>query len=459
MLSLETFLNKNYDDENATQLDKLIFLVKKYVFSRNIHAVQEDEISGYFNKKLRFQIHNKFTKPLLSIIGLFAFKHKIADVTKMMQNIVLSDNPNRIIDIACGDNDFVIKLAKREKLELVVANDLSWFQLQSLQNDIDDESFKNSNSTLLFTNHDAKSLPFKDNFFDVVICKNVLHHMKTVEDLNAIISEMNRISNKIIIVEVLNPLYEGRWGRFRHKWIYDKLLKEVEAGDNFLSREAFNSVRSMGNYKESFEMPTVRGVYQFCIFENKNKIMKKEVEIKFSIGSSAQEIIKKIIANGWQSVGQINQTDTYYTSKYRDFIKPEECLRIREENNKIELTWKPPTNSLMTIEKQYWKEELNIQIFDNKTKIQRLLEVLDFIEYTIVCKERTTFKVDNETVVCVDNIKDIGYFIEIETFSDDELNSKSKNIKIAGLLDLDDSKIVNIPYRDIVYLQEKKDNK
>lgn len=268
MLNLATLPNKNYDDKNATQWDKLISLVKKYVLSRNIYAVQEDEISGYFGKKLRFQIHNKFTKPLLSFISLFAFKYKVADVSKKMQNIILSGKPNRIIDIACGDNDFVIKLAKKEKLELVVANDLSWFQLQSLQNDIVDESFRNSNTTVLFTNHDAKSLPFKDKFFDVLICKNVLHHMDNFDSLKAIISEMNRISNKIMIVEILDPRYEGRWGRFRHKWIYDKLLKEVEAGDNFLSREAFKDVCSMGNCKESFEMPTVRSVYQFCIFEN-----------------------------------------------------------------------------------------------------------------------------------------------------------------------------------------------
>ena len=183
----------------------------------------------------------------------------------------------------------------------------------------------------------------------------------------------------------------------------------------------------------------------------------KEVEIKFFIGHSAQEIIEKIGTNNWQSIEQINQTDTYYISKYKDFIKSEECLRIREENNKIELTWKPPTNSLMTIEKQYWKEELNIQIVDSKTKIQRLLEVLDFKEYIVVCKKRTTFKVDDETVICLDYIKDVGYFIEIETFSDDDLNSKNKNIKIADMLDLDASKIVNIPYRDIVYSQEKTD--
>ena len=271
MLKLNLLPNKNYDDRNATQWDKLIFLVKKYVLSRNIFAIQEDEINGYFGKKLRFQIHNKLTKPLLNIIGWLTFKYKKADVTKKMQEIILSNDPKKIIDIACGDNDFVIKLAKEREFELVVANDLSWFQLQSLQNNIDYESFRNSNSTVLFTNHDGKSLPFKDKFFDALICKNVLHHMDDFDSLKAIISEMNRISNKVIIVEVLDPRYEGRWGRFRHKYVYDKLLKEVEAGDNFLSREAFKEVCSMGNCKENFEMSTVFAVYQFCVFENSKK--------------------------------------------------------------------------------------------------------------------------------------------------------------------------------------------
>jgi len=269
MLCLEKLLNKDYCDVAATQRDKLISLVKEYVLSKNIYLIQEEEINGYFSKKLRFQIHNKTTKPLLNLIGRFAFTYSIGDVNQKMQDIILNDNPQRIIDIACGDNDFVINLTKIRSFELVVANDLSWFQLQSIQNALDDTTFTNSNSTILFTNHDAKSMPFNDKFFDVLICKNVLHHMKNVGDLKAIINEMDRISNKIVIVEVLDPRYEGCWGRLRHKYIYDKLLKEVEAGDNFLSRDAFKEVCSMGNCTDQFEMPTVRGVYQFCIFENK----------------------------------------------------------------------------------------------------------------------------------------------------------------------------------------------
>lgn len=270
MINFHLLNNKDFADETATQWDKLVALVKVYVSNRNIHNVQEGEISGYLGKKIRYQIHNKITKPFLKVVGQFAFKYKIADITKKMEEIVLSDNPNRIIDIACGDNPFIIKLAHKHDFEMIVANDLSWFQLQDLQKNINFESFRNTSSTVIFTNHDAKSLPFKDKFFDVLICKNVLHHMDNFDYLKSLIGEMNRISKKVVIVEVLDPLYEGRWGRFRHKYIYDKLLKEVEAGDNFLSREAFKRVCEMENCISKFEMPTARAVYQFCIFNNDN---------------------------------------------------------------------------------------------------------------------------------------------------------------------------------------------
>lgn len=178
--------------------------------------------------------------------------------------------------------------------------------------------------------------------------------------------------------------------------------------------------------------------------------MKKEIEIKYYLGNSKDLIVKKMNDYKFELVNQETQIDTYYTSKHKDFIKSEECLRIREYNNKIELTWKPPTTVSMASEKQYWKEELNIQIIDNKEKIMRLLMVLDFVEYITVDKNRTNYKYDEETTISIDFIKDVGYFLEIETLSRNEKESISKNISIANLLQLVESSIVNIPYRDIV---------
>lgn len=178
--------------------------------------------------------------------------------------------------------------------------------------------------------------------------------------------------------------------------------------------------------------------------------MRKEIEIKYYLGQSKDQIVRKINSNKFEFVNQKTQIDTYYTSKYKDFIISEECLRIREYENKIELTWKPPTTDKMAIEKQYWKEELNIQIIDSKEKIMRLLMVLDFIEYVTVDKNRTNYRFDDETTISIDFIKNVGYFLEIETLSHNEIESLSKNITIANSLQLDESSIVNLPYRDIV---------
>lgn len=271
LISPSIIKNKKFEEPSATQWDKLVGLAKSYVNERNVYTVQEDEIQGYLSKKIRYQIHNLISKPLLRLFGRVTHKYSTKDVTLKIEELVLGANGTDInlIDVACGDNPLVLNLAqKSDRFNLVVANDLSWFQLQDLQKHLDSNRFKNVKSNVVFTNHDAKAMPFKDKYFDVLICKNVLHHMNDTEYLKHLVNEMNRISKKVIVIEVLDPFYEGRWGRYRHKYVYDKLLKEVEAGDNFLSKEAFEEFCKLGNCVEKFDMPTIRAVYQFCVFSN-----------------------------------------------------------------------------------------------------------------------------------------------------------------------------------------------
>lgn len=260
--------HKNFDDTDATQWDKLMCLAKTYLENKDLHSVQENEISGYVAKKSRYLIHNATTKPAMKFFGKYFFKHSITDLNRRIEELILEENPTKFLDVACGDNDLVIKISQKHEFDLAVGNDLSWSQLQDLRNSIDIETFKNSKSLVIFSNHDAKKLPFKDQYFDVLLCKNVLHHMDNLENLKSLVNEMNRVSKKVIIVEVMNPKDEGNWGRFRHRWVYDKLLKEVEAGDNFLSREAFNEISQLNNGSILPEMRTIRSVYQFCIFKN-----------------------------------------------------------------------------------------------------------------------------------------------------------------------------------------------
>src|ERR1700676_3378055 len=88
---------------------------------------------------------------------------------------------------------------------------------------------------------------------------------------------------------------------------------------------------------------------------------KKEIELKLYV-REVDELLSRIQKLGWKQVGQEDQQDTYYTSRYKDFIKTEECLRIRSTPVEEQLTWKPPTTNGMRAQKQYWKQEVNIDI-------------------------------------------------------------------------------------------------
>lgn len=55
-----------------------------------------------------------------------------------------------------------------KEMSLIVGNDISWSQIQFLNSKFDD---------VIFTNHNAAALPFKEDSFEIAYCSNTLHHM------------------------------------------------------------------------------------------------------------------------------------------------------------------------------------------------------------------------------------------------------------------------------------------
>lgn len=177
-----------------------------------------------------------------------------------------------------------------------------------------------------------------------------------------------------------------------------------------------------------------------------------EVEAKYYIGNDVRALSDQIARLGWIEDKRSSQDDIYYTSRHKDLIASEECLRIRSTGSYDELTWKPPTTGAMKEEGQYWKEELNIDISDKVSAFRDLLKRLDFVEIVTVHKSRTEYRVDDTTSVALDYIDRLGWFVEIETFSDPELAATAlqKNDSIAAALGLATHNKVTIPYRDLV---------
>jgi ubiquinone/menaquinone biosynthesis C-methylase UbiE len=233
----------------------------KYISKIDFNNLPEHEISENIKYKNRYIFHEKFVKKLLNIFS-HLYKISINDLYNKINEIILEDNCKKYLDVACGENTSIFKIAKIQNMKLVIGNDVSWSQIHLIDN-INKENNGDTGSFILFTNHDARRLPFVDNYFDVVICKNVLHHMNNLNSVEKLINEVIRVGKKVLVIEIMNPQNEGNWGRIRHKY-YTKFLHD--AGEHLLNKEAFNKLMPSVIHYEYFEMKTIRGIYMFSIF-------------------------------------------------------------------------------------------------------------------------------------------------------------------------------------------------
>ncbi|MBI2003354.1 MAG: class IV adenylate cyclase [Candidatus Aenigmarchaeota archaeon] len=177
---------------------------------------------------------------------------------------------------------------------------------------------------------------------------------------------------------------------------------------------------------------------------------RKEIEMKLYVGADASSLMAKLAELGWKQTEREDQEDIYYTSKHNDFIKTEECLRVRITPTFEQVTWKPPTSRAMRERGQYWKQEINVDITGQSDKIRLMLRQLDFVEYVAVKKHRLVFRADLDSIVALDMVEPLGWFVEIETFAYSPTDGTRKNDEIAHLLGIHECPQINIPYRDLV---------
>jgi ubiquinone/menaquinone biosynthesis C-methylase UbiE len=95
----------------------------------------------------------------------------------------------RVLDLGCGAGRHSILLAKAGFQ--VVALDISETALKTLEARLKTASIDN----VTLVKHEMSDLPFKDDYFDGVICTNVLHHGKLVQIKQAT-REVHRVMKK-----------------------------------------------------------------------------------------------------------------------------------------------------------------------------------------------------------------------------------------------------------------------
>ena len=165
-------------------------------------------------------------------------------------------------------------------------------------------------------------------------------------------------------------------------------------------------------------------------------------------------IKEEAIEKGFKLAHEVEETDTYFTDKDKEFVRTRTCLRIRRiDSNYMELTYKAKSSQDT---ERYGKKEVNIQI--KPTDYEDLVTVLSglgYIKYVEFTKYRKVYsKKDNnvEYNIMLDNIKGIGDFVEFEIITREDVSNSEREKKLADFIDefnMTNGVEKKKPYRDI----------
>ena len=122
-----------------------------------------------------------------------------------------------------------------------------------------------------------------------------------------------------------------------------------------------------------------------------------ETQIKIELSQKEYLNLKLLLKN---KISEIFQVDTYYKTN-----KPNCYLRIRNVGNKNIITYKK--------KQQNCCEELEVEI-DDAHNMNKIFAALDIKKLVEIEKQRITYNYLNKYEIALDNVKKVGYFIEIE---------------------------------------------
>lgn len=142
------------------------------------------------------------------------------------------------LDYCCGLGDMSLELAKHGAF--VYGIDISEQSIKTSKQLLTGAGYGDRSKHLVM---DAEKLEFEDDFFDVIVCAGVLHHL----DLSSAYREISRVlkpSGRVICIEALghNPIiqtYRRMTPHLRTAWEVDHILKQK---DLVLARQFFNQV-------------------------------------------------------------------------------------------------------------------------------------------------------------------------------------------------------------------------
>jgi adenylate cyclase class 2 len=124
--------------------------------------------------------------------------------------------------------------------------------------------------------------------------------------------------------------------------------------------------------------------------------------------------------------------DVYFNAPHRNFARTDEAIRVRYSQGSCTLTYKGPKNRSFAVKA---REELNTGI-ESGPVLENILMRLGFTRTADVRKRREYYTL-NGASVALDQVEDLGSFVEIEVIAEETESSSSDLIgRLAGELGL-----------------------
>ena len=176
-----------------------------------------------------------------------------------------------------------------------------------------------------------------------------------------------------------------------------------------------------------------------------------EVETKLKIDDieHTEERIKELIGD---YKGEKTEIDRYFDHPNIQILSGGRALRVRDAGGKYRLTYKGPKKDDVTTS----RAEIEIGIESAREMIE-ILNELGFYEICEVKKLRKTYLL-KDLIITLDNVSDLGEFIEVEgkASNDDEFEEKKDEIfKLLKKLGLSTEEISQRSYLEML-LDEKR---
>jgi len=194
---------------------------------QTLTAQSRNEIETTRRYSARYAFHDLVVRPLLSGSSK-TLRRSIFDILERLDGPIRS-----IIDISAGDDPLIAELGELFDAEIYLANDICIESLYKLRHYIP------LSGRFIGTNFDALNLPENLPCFDLAIAKNVIHHMTSGREMEQLLSNLDRVSKNILVVDIEDPAC-GSWQGRAWKFYYSCFLHDQ--GHRFVRQQEFRDI-------------------------------------------------------------------------------------------------------------------------------------------------------------------------------------------------------------------------